>query len=490
MEKTFEALTLKKVETAYTVDPLFRKTCAEFDESGASGLLAYSLRIAVDGEGIVFDSIDYSLYAQAEIDASLLDEPVSLNVDTTAQICPTFAEFCFDTNAEVPRLQAILQQAISHPVAQQMDTNPFQEATNDDHYDDDSPLYDDAYQSEGEEYSVENDHDNHSRHMNDIQLGFEDEEESRYVPAEDSTQSNLFSYFDTAKSSWAGPEHWKIRRRVGFLAKANAQHAVKEPKKRLVTVLEFYTATPNMSALFAKPVNSATVTLTQAAILERATKSHCLPDDFHFSSANLLGLFCKPNWRKTTVRVRKQVHVGACAPTEDVDASYWADQGTHESGLAAELNGLDDHNNDSPQIPSDHDDFAPLPTQESIIPTIDFGAALNTGTRPALPFARQAKHINIQRLKDALWTDLSSSSSSLKNSKKLDTSAMTFTSVISKLPNSYNNPERDTSELGDITIPYCFICLLHLANEHSLQLEGDGLTGDLLISREAPSPQK
>ena len=152
MEKTFEALTLKKVDTAYTVDPLFKKTCAEFDESGTSGLLAYSLKIAVDGERIVFDSMDYSLYAQAEIDESLLDEPVPLNIDTTAQICPTFAEFCFGTSAEVPRLQAILQQAISYPSTRQIDTNPFQETTTNDYYGDPAPHYDDAYQSEGEEY--------------------------------------------------------------------------------------------------------------------------------------------------------------------------------------------------------------------------------------------------------------------------------------------------------------------------------------------------
>lgn len=470
---------MKKVDTAYTVDPLFKKTCAEFDESGTSGLLAYSLKIAADGERIVFDSMDYSLYAQVEIDDSLLDEPVSLNIDATAQICPTFAEFCFGTSAEMPRLQAILQQAISYPTARQIDTNPFQEATND--YYDDPPPHDDGYQSEGDGNLVEDDPDKHPGRMGNIQLGFEDEEEDRYAPIDDPTQSNLFSYFDTAKGAWAGPEHWKIRRRVGFLTKASNQHATREPRKKSVTVLEFYTATPNMTTLFAKPANPATVTLTQAAILERATESHCLPDDFHFSSANLLGLFCKPNWRKTTVKVRKRVPIDDRAPTEDidVDASYWADQGCHEAGLATEFKDLDDRD-DPPQPPSDHDDFGPLLTQESTIPTIDFGAILNTGTRPALPFARQAKRINIQRLKDALWTDLSSTT---KNSKKVDTSTKTFTSIISKLPDSYNS-EKDTPELGDITIPYCFICLLHLANEHSLQLEGDGLIGDLRISRE------
>ena len=320
MEKTFEALTLKKVDTAYTVDPLFRKTCTEFDESGNRGLLAYSLRIAVDGERIVFDSMDYSLYAQAEIDSPLLDESILVSVDTTAQICPTFAEFCFGTNAEMPRLQAMLLQAISCSTTRQTDANPFQETVND--YDDEHDPYD-AYQSEGEECPVDDYPGNHPSQVSNIQLGFQDGEEDRYAPTDDPSQSNLFSYFDTAKSTWAGPEHWKIRRRAGFIAKTGTHPDAKEPRKKLVTSLEFYTAAPDMSALFIKPANSATITLTQAAILERATKSHCLPNDFHFSSANLIGLFCKPNWRKMTVKVRKQIAVEAHAPIEgaDVDAS-------------------------------------------------------------------------------------------------------------------------------------------------------------------------
>ncbi|ERF71339.1 hypothetical protein EPUS_03493 [Endocarpon pusillum Z07020] len=54
---TFASLQLKKLELEFTVDPLFKKASADFDEGGAKGLLLNHL--SIDSEGrIVFDSSD------------------------------------------------------------------------------------------------------------------------------------------------------------------------------------------------------------------------------------------------------------------------------------------------------------------------------------------------------------------------------------------------------------------------------------------------
>ena len=37
LEPSFESLNVKKFDIAFTVDPLFHKTSAQFDEGGASG---------------------------------------------------------------------------------------------------------------------------------------------------------------------------------------------------------------------------------------------------------------------------------------------------------------------------------------------------------------------------------------------------------------------------------------------------------------------
>ena len=55
--KDFNPIQLKKFDLEFSVDPLFKKTSADFDEGGAKGLLLNHL--SLDGEGrIVFDAGD------------------------------------------------------------------------------------------------------------------------------------------------------------------------------------------------------------------------------------------------------------------------------------------------------------------------------------------------------------------------------------------------------------------------------------------------
>lgn len=65
MANSFSALQLKKFELEFSVDPLFKKASADFDEGGAKGLLLNHL--AIDSQGrIVFDSSDDAGDASAE----------------------------------------------------------------------------------------------------------------------------------------------------------------------------------------------------------------------------------------------------------------------------------------------------------------------------------------------------------------------------------------------------------------------------------------
>jgi condensin complex subunit 2 len=55
--KDFSALEIKKFDLELTVDPLFKKTSADFDEGGAKGLLLNHLSLDVEGR-IIFDASD------------------------------------------------------------------------------------------------------------------------------------------------------------------------------------------------------------------------------------------------------------------------------------------------------------------------------------------------------------------------------------------------------------------------------------------------
>ena len=57
LESSYDALNVKKFDLAFAVDPLFHKTSAQFDEGGAKGLLLNNLSV-YRGCEIVFDSMD------------------------------------------------------------------------------------------------------------------------------------------------------------------------------------------------------------------------------------------------------------------------------------------------------------------------------------------------------------------------------------------------------------------------------------------------
>lgn len=61
LAKDANQLRSKKLDLEFRVDPLFKKTCADFDEGGAHGLLMNHLGLGVGADGglrIVFDASD------------------------------------------------------------------------------------------------------------------------------------------------------------------------------------------------------------------------------------------------------------------------------------------------------------------------------------------------------------------------------------------------------------------------------------------------
>ena len=61
LAKNAAQLRSKKLDLEFSVDPLFKKTCADFDEGGAQGLLMNHLSLGVGADGgmrVVFDASD------------------------------------------------------------------------------------------------------------------------------------------------------------------------------------------------------------------------------------------------------------------------------------------------------------------------------------------------------------------------------------------------------------------------------------------------
>ncbi|CAM9014978.1 unnamed protein product [Wickerhamomyces anomalus] len=106
---------------------------------------------------------------------------------------------------------------------------------------------------------------------------------------------------------------------------------------------------------------------------------------------------------------------------------------------------------------------------------LDFGTQLITGGNKVKPeyvnYSKTAKNVNVKYLKDNLWQSL--------EGKKLDTEQQDekqFSDVIKDIGKLYPKEEKK-----DLSTSFCFICLLHLANEHSLTLESNDQLTDLQI---------
>ena len=102
-------------------------------------------------------------------------------------------------------------------------------------------------------------------------------------------------------------------------------------------------------------------------------------------------------------------------------------------------------------------------------------------SRLAINYARRAKRVDVKKLKANIWRDLclgAGETERVEPESKMK-EEKTFQDVLSQLPTVSSD-----RELEDVSVPYCFICLLHLANEKGLSIEATE-SGDLTIRQDS-----
>jgi condensin complex subunit 2 len=288
--------------------------------------------------------------------------------------------------------------------------------------------------------------------------------------------------------------------------------------------------------LYTPATSNTAICLTKA---QRQSKTrNLLPDDKHFNSRQLLQLFLKP---KAWMGSRRPDHADSLTHKEparygDVDEAYWARQERFERVLPssedAQRGNYDAHffQDDGLSPPAglddDEDDFADA--RDHFSPGLDgepptpggfgdtmaitqdgpFGTQLVTQNRRLRPdyvqYARVAKKVDVRRLKEEMWLgmglqEVRSHTPSLptrlyaeyqiqmpERSKPLpsvvsraEDGSLKFTEVMNNLQGVYSK-----QAMADISTSYCFICLLHLANEQGLMLSHEPDFQDLNIKKD------
>jgi condensin complex subunit 2 len=76
-------------------------------------------------------------------------------------------------------------------------------------------------------------------------------------------------------------------------------------------------------------------------------------------------------------------------------------------------------------------------------------------------YSRAAKQVDVKALKELMWSGLNTVAVGGKND------CVDFDQVLATVPS--DNP---AGRVEDLSVHLCFICMLHLANEHGLQIQG------------------
>ncbi|KAL8697539.1 MAG: hypothetical protein Q9224_002261 [Gallowayella concinna] len=603
---SFASLQLKKFELEFSVDPLFKKASADFDEGGAKGLLLNHLSIDCEGR-IVFDSSDDANNAAAEVEETeneevgrrvcegeddLLKREIP-NIDLDAlgsfffpklsqldehDICPSMKTYDLGNpsgSLDIPFLKAHEDWHQDRPVSQDDgpaiadQTGIVLDEDNAAGFGDDDGLLGGFDLAEGARFGEGGEawaktaviepqvrihegayEEGIGTDEHGVEIGAFDPKGNGYAVALNHNPKNvdhedIMSYFDNAlQKNWAGPEHWRIRR-IKDSSKPAGSAPAKRKEKEPFEIDFLSPLTPTLADLIYTPAASKSAISLPKAQWKSKTRN-LLPDDKHFNSRELLRLFLKPKARMSSRRHglgSKRAYGGLQSdsiPEDEPDEAYWARKGKTDPATG--------HNEDAPQGnydanffqddglaapggPADDDDdfadarevFSPDANGDAavgsqgldgVLANADgseegaFGTQLVTQSRRLRPeyvqYARVAKKVDVRRLKEEMWRGIgfdkvgipqdgvvvvftyesfqdamAQTSMVPEPSARAESETLKFTSVMNDLQQVY--PKQ---AMADISTSYCFICLLHLANEKGLTLGNEPGLAELSIQRD------
>ncbi|KAJ2367935.1 hypothetical protein IW150_005544 [Coemansia sp. RSA 2607] len=593
LAKDFASISVKKLDLEFSVDPLFKKTSADFDEGGARGLLLNHLAFDADGK-IVFDASDSKTVidsSETQMDDLAEEDEVSdseqarsgtsqarvrsagmssghkaslIDISTmdtlfgnimqhldTAEICPSLADFEFtrDTSLDFSLLKENFKdgEAIS-PMSESSQRyggdnvgdidadDRVNFGGNDDDDGDDMGHFLNFDDVESGPVPLETASTLQAMELREAQELEMDEnssgdmaaelhggEQLTFAMAED--EDNLLSYFDTKLSkSWAGPSHWRLpisraamhkqqqQQQQGAENEASGAEDPEAAKRKRADKQLFFTDFlngPDVSseALFATPTRASMITMSKKAAM---SQDHTLPEDVHFSSKNLFNLLLKPRLKFNPRRTRAQVSVpnasggadgaigGALGSGTDNYGGFVVDGddvghvfGSMDDGR---MDDMDDMRVGFDDVDDDFEDTMPAGVGAG-------GEATGEDAKPEIPqlrlikplyvnYARRAKRVNVKKLKDNIWRELATGDrrkSTAASEMSVDGADdevkvegdQKFSQIVSSLKDVYPR-----EKLEDLSISYCFICLLHLANERNLRIVGDQSLSDLTITQD------
>lgn len=520
---SFDTLRIKKLDQELAIDPLFKKALAEFDEGGAKSLLLNTLSIDSSGR-VVFDATTNSIKQDVEedspspVDNMEVDEqpldllklksmllPSDSDLDDFS-ICPSILELKLvlsDVNKAKTVLSDVNNRFSTDEEDERMRSNsaPPQE---------EMPDYDFDLDFNGVDENVDEvDIDNIE---NDIQKNHDvlGSPEAILVNEEVATgrvmDQDLMAYFDEKmKTNWRGPEHWRVTTLKQNKNLEAPQNSTRQPdatpkrKRKEDILIDFFEEDEEdfLENIFKKNKNPYQISKKPEECDDG--DFHVLPDDIQFNSQRLVNLFLKPKKAMMTFSKRSKdiSNEGDQSVRAYTDQNYFADKyleqekGMEEEARQEKLAAsflqaeMEDYDNDNFGGIDFNDVLGGTDSRvgEEDENKNEIGTQLVTGGRKARPeyvnFSKVAKRVDVKLLKDNLWRSIKLEAREQEEpsaTPAAETKEKAFTEIVDTIGEMYRPEEKK-----DLSTSFCFICLLHLANEHGLSIDATENHDDLVI---------
>ncbi|KFQ15418.1 Condensin complex subunit 2, partial [Leptosomus discolor] len=307
-----------------------------------------------------------------------------------------------------------------------------------------------------------------------------------------------YSYFSPRTlSMWAGPEHWRFRPRHKSEADSGKETKKRNAKKAFEVNFD---EDVDFEVHFRK--TKASVTLAKSILESQNVKSTTLPTDFNYDPANILQLFLKP-----AVKFYRTSEPRSSLDHEDEIGEYDYNNPNDTSNFCPALQAADsDDDNDPVQLVGQTGEFNLTahpegrdPELHGVIDDVNITTygELNLIAEPqkvnkiVIQYAKTAKKMDMKRLKKNMWdlltddgqkketvAEVSAGGARYLSRPEVVAGEKVFSSITKEL--LHRLPSVMATNLS---VPLAFACLLHLANEKNLKLEGTEDLSDVLVKQ-------
>ena len=303
-----------------------------------------------------------------------------------------------------------------------------------------------------------------------------------------------FEFFDTqelshvAANAWAGSAHWKP---VAHLHKPKVTNEPKTTEKKKASrskkgkdrVFVDLTLQPDLSDILRKPPKAKgrrttdPLQFTAASVTKYTKNENLLPPDAGIRPNVLSSLFLRPN-----AIIKPKSDAEPVNPPKTV--GFAMDQVETYGGDAWDDGSFGGDGDDGPGFAMSDSFDGEDRGNEFVVEELD---GVRKVEKVSVSYATIAKKVDVKRLKRDLWTEVESHLKQDKASAKAsdddgdeeDEEIVDFpTTPTASGPLSFQSTvqsmEANKTQV-DVTLPFYFICILHLANEKGLRLEPMGL---------------